>query len=69
MKKIGFVDLIVSRSRLIVKEIGVVDLIVSRGRLIVKEFAFVAINFLYLFKYLSLNLASLYSPFDMAYLG
>ena len=70
VKEIGFVDFIVSSSRLIVKEtIGFVDPIVSRGRLIVKEFPFVAINFLYLSKYLSLHLASLYSSFDMAYLG
>ena len=47
------------------KEIGFVDLIVSRGRLIVKEIGVVAINFLYLSKYLSLYLASLYSSFDV----
>ena len=41
MKEIGFVDLIVSRGRLIVKEFDFVDLIVSRGRLIAKKFDFV----------------------------
>ena len=48
VKEFDFVDLIISRGRLIVKEFGVVDPIVSRGRLIVTEIGVVDL-YLFLF--------------------